>query len=279
MPSGTLWTEPKLVRALSLYRQIPFGRMHRSAPEVILLAASLGRTPSSVAMKLSNFASFDPEHQDRGVGGLANASALDQHVWARYASDWSRLAHELELPDDLGSAGSRPEAATPNRSGAMASSLQADAPSNRSGEEASSLHSDRPTEADRLVAIRRGQNFFRRTVLSAYESRCCVTGLATPSLLRAGHIVPWNAREATRLDPHNGLCLNALHDAAFDRGLMTLDEDMRVVYAKSLWKDDHTPEAVAMLRQFEGIMCRPATRHTARGEYLEWHRESVFDRA
>lgn len=260
MPSGTRWTEPELIAVLSLYRQIPFGQMRHQNEDVVRVARVIGRTPSAVAMKLGNFASFDPEHRNRGVGGLSNASNLDEAVWGRFASDWSRLAEAVELTDGLDAP---PEMPPPAEIG-------------RGLEPRTITHPPGPTETDRLVAVRRGQNFFRRTVLSAYEHRCCITGLATPALLRASHIVPWTAREATRLDPHNGLCLNALHDAAFDRGLMTLDEDMRVVYAKSLWKADHTPEAAAMLRQFEGVECRRAARHAAKGEYLEWHRERVF---
>jgi hypothetical protein len=95
----TRWTEPELMKALSLYRQIPFGRMHRSAPEIIALAAQLGRTPSSVAMKLSNFASLDPELTARGIAGLKGASKLDRQMWQQYANDWTELATALILPE------------------------------------------------------------------------------------------------------------------------------------------------------------------------------------
>ncbi len=101
-------------------------------------------------------------------------------------------------------------------------------------------------------------------------------GLPLPPLLRASHIIPWAAREETRLDPHNGLCLNALHDAAFDRGLMTLDKHHRVVYAKSLWHDDHSREAAAMLKAFEGVACRDASRYAVSETYLDYHRNTIF---
>lgn len=251
MSTGRNWTEAELIRTLSLYHQIPFGRMHRSAREVVQLAEWLGRTPSSVAMKLTNFASFDPEHKKRGVGGLGNASALDRQVWDRYATDWSTLAAELELPAE----GEPPAVPPPPPPEA-----------------------DRPTSAERVVSVRVGQAFFRRAVLAAYESRCCITGLAAPQLLRASHIIPWGDREDTRLNPANGLCLNALHDAAFDRGLMTLDEDMRVVYSPRLWEFDHGDAAAAMLRQFEGGRVADATRHGERGQFLGHHRGAVFQR-
>ena len=38
----------------------------------------------------------------------------------------------------------------------------------------------------------------------------------------ASHIVPWREDTQNRLNPHNGLCLSALHDRAFDQGLITV---------------------------------------------------------
>ena len=81
------------------------------------------------------------------------------------------------------------------------------------------------------MRLRVNQSFFRRRVLSAYRFRCGVTGLPIQPLLVASHIVPWADDAANRLNPRNGLCLNALHDRAFDRGLMFVDEEMRVRFS------------------------------------------------
>lgn len=78
------------------------------------------------------------------------------------------------------------------------------------------------------------QSFFRRAVLSGYRERCCISGLADPRLLVASHIVPWSRDKANRLNPSNGLCLSAIHDRAFDKGLITLTDDYRVILAKEL---------------------------------------------
>src|SRR5438067_11978733 len=67
-------------------------------------------------------------------------------------------------------------------------------------------------ERERMVRVRVNQHFFRAAVLSAYDYKCCVTGLAVPELLVASHIVPWAADPKQRMNPRNGLCLNALHD-------------------------------------------------------------------
>jgi len=93
------------------------------------------------------------------------------------------------------------------------------------------------TEILRSVTVRRGQDFFRNAVLAAYRGRCCITGLPARDLLRASHIIPWRTDVKSRLDPTNGLCLNALYDVAFDVGLLTVDEGLKVVFSRGL-RDD-----------------------------------------
>lgn len=82
MAQGRRWTEEELRLALQLYRRIPFGQFNQRNPEIIALAKSMARTPSSVSMKLCNLASLDPKITRSGRKGLPNASALDRKVWA-----------------------------------------------------------------------------------------------------------------------------------------------------------------------------------------------------
>ena len=72
------WTREQLVVAFALYCRTPFGKMHRTNPAVVELAKRIGRTPSSLAMKLVNFASLDPAITGSGRKGLGNASAADK---------------------------------------------------------------------------------------------------------------------------------------------------------------------------------------------------------
>jgi putative restriction endonuclease len=65
-----LWTREELILALNLYLQLLFGKLHSKTPEIVHLADVIGRTPGSVAMRLNNFASVDPYHQQRGITGL-----------------------------------------------------------------------------------------------------------------------------------------------------------------------------------------------------------------
>lgn len=108
-------------------------------------------------------------------------------------------------------------------------------------------------ERDAVVKVRVNQSFFRRRILSAYNFRCCVTGLATQPLLSASHIVPWAEDAENRLNPRNGLCLNALHDRAFDRHLMWVETGFVIRFAPHLLKapEDET-EAATWLTRYEG---------------------------
>ena len=116
-----------------------------------------------------------------------------------------------------------------------------------------------PTEGQREVELERevvvrtrvNQGLFRRMILARYHETCCVTGLAIPDLLVAGHIVPWAEAPEERLNPRNGLCLNPLHDRAFERGLMTIDDGFRIVIAERV-RDDASPAAARWTRSCTG---------------------------
>ena len=238
------WTREQSLAALALYCQLPFGQMHARCAAVVELSTRIGRTPSAVAMKLVNFASLDPAHKQRGVGGLANVSALDRELWDEFHSRWEELAnfnlaHATEHVEQV------------------------------SAEE---------TETTATVRRRIGQSFFRNCVLGAYELKCCLTGIAAPELLRARHIIPWSESESRRLDPHNGLCLNALHDAAFDRGLITFDAEFRCIISPEL--APNVPEEVfaASFETYRGKPLTAPTRFAPARECLQWHADNVFRR-
>nr|MBK7069626.1 HNH endonuclease [Deltaproteobacteria bacterium] len=90
------WTRDELLLALHLYWRIPFGQQHKGNRQVIELAAVLDRTPSSVAMKLSNLTSLDAAELARGVKGLPGASALDAAVWQEFQTNYDVVAPESE---------------------------------------------------------------------------------------------------------------------------------------------------------------------------------------
>jgi hypothetical protein len=129
----------------------------------------------------------------------------------------------------------------------------------------------RTTEVERLIIQRVGQDIFRQGLLDFWESRCAITNLAVPQLLRASHIKPWAqcATDAERLDVYNGLLLSPHLDAAFDCGFITVCDDGSVLVSSALDEAARNVLAIDSALQVRAI----ADGHRA---YLKWHRERVF---
>lgn len=94
----------------------------------------------------------------------------------------------------------------------------------------------RATETERFVVQRIGQDVFRSGLMEYWRGRCPLTGITDPALLRASHIIPWKDCETDveRLDVHNGLLLSALWDAAFDRNLVSFNEEGQPLFSAIL---------------------------------------------
>ena len=267
------WSREELLLVMHLYCRIPFGRQHSRAPEVIALARVLRRTPSSVAMKLNNFTTLDPEEAARGVRGLTSASNLDRQIWGEFHADWEKLAEESEVlwrfkveAPAHGYSSGEPRGAVLSRNFEPRVGKVSTPKNEPSG----------PTEDERTVKIRLAQDFFRRTVLTAYSMRCCISGIPIPELLIASHILPWNNFPEHRINPRNGLCLSRLHDAAFDQGLITFDEENCLVLSHEL--KDYLPQDSLdqNFAAFEGHPIHLPEKFLPEPEFLCHHREQIF---
>ena len=240
------WTRDELLIALGLYLQLPFGQLHHRHPQIIQHAALLDRTPSALAMKLTNLASLDDSLER---AGLRNASTADRRLWAELQADWSATA------DAIAEATMRIGVEPPTE----------DPPSHVA------VGKDVATE----TTTRRGQDLFRAAILSAYQNRCCITGLADTRLLNASHIVPWRDDPANRLNPRNGLCLSALHDRAFDRGLITVDADYNLLLSSQLMERDDEFVDISFLPYRGKPIALPDKLAPSR-DFLALHRETIF---
>jgi len=260
------WTREHQLIALNLYRKIPFGHYDKGKPIVTQMAGLMGRSSGSLAMKLVNFASLDPLHQARGVRGLSGASKDDRKMWIEFQANLptlgpesEQLVHDLFTSDD---------------------SLEIDFLESKTAEPtASRMFGGGSTEVQATVKVRRGQQFFRQSILNAYGVRCCVSGINVPRLLVASHIRPWKDFPEDRLDPRNGLCLSSLHDAAFDSGLMTFDEGFVMILSPKLKKFLPQDSLEMNFLGFEGKPIRMPNKLAApAGEFLNHHRENIFQK-
>jgi putative restriction endonuclease len=121
------------------------------------------------------------------------------------------------------------------------------------------------------------QGFFRSAVISAYNQKCCVTGLDIPSLLIASHIKPWKDSDpqTERTNPCNGLSLNALHHEAYDDGIFTIDTDYRIWVSK-IAKERYTSEVFHdFFEKYEGKTITLPERFLPSKEMIEYHNSKL----
>jgi hypothetical protein len=263
------WRRDELIIAMNLYCKLPFGQLDHRKPIIIEVAEKLGRTPSSLAMKLSNLASLDPVQQARGIRGLSGASKADREIWDEFTANWEKLGTESEERfqkligfkfSDLN------QLPIKKRSKTFKPTPTKYPPDQIMG----------VTEAQVLTKVRIGQSFFRQMILSSYGNRCCITGNPIPELLIASHIIPWREQSEHRLNPRNGLCLARTHDVAFDQGLITFDENQKLVLSRYL--QEFLPEET-LERNFVayvGNELRLPEKFEPESDFLRFHREEIF---
>ncbi|QQS46046.1 MAG: HNH endonuclease [Acidobacteriota bacterium] len=251
---GSLWERDELILALYLYCQVPFAQTKANNPEIIRLAQLLGRTPSSVARKLGNFGAFDSLLAQKGISGLTHYSKADKEIWDEFYERWNELVEESRRLLAL-------------RNAEKMSFVVEEIPviSQLIG----------PTAEQQVVMVRLQQSFFRRAVLACYQKGCCVCDIDLPELLVASHIVPWAARHETRTDPQNGLCLCALHDKAFDRGLISINGDFEI-FVSSILKASRSRHIAITLLSFHKQSIHLPSRFSPNPEYLQWHFDNIF---
>lgn len=229
------------------------------------LAKKLGRTPSSVAMKLCNFASLDPALKLRGIKGLEGASALDREIWNEFHANLNEAAPASEQ-------------ALRNLFGATVNDELEVLP--KEGIRVRKKPPVGETETSAIVKQRRGQEYFRDAVLNNFGGRCGVTGLSVRELLIASHILPWGRHPAERLNVRNGLCLSRLHDAAFDRGLISFDDGLRLLVSPNLKACDNEIAVETNFIAFAGVaLVLPDDAVPPDGGFLAEHRKTIFKSA
>ena len=254
--TGEKWNREETILAYDLYCRTPFSKIGQTNPDIIELAKLLGRTPGAVGLKMHNLAHYDPELQKRNVVAMSHGSKLDEEISKEFADDWGGLAYQAQMI----------RARLQNQTVAELISYG----------DNDLLPAGEYREAQ--MKLRVGQYFFRTSVLNSYNNRCCITGLAKNDLLIASHIKPWkDSDERTeRTNPSNGLCLNAFHDKAFDRGLITITKDYRVLVSnklKTAEMDSSTKEWLLVYDKKEILL---PNKFLPGKEFIEYHNDVIF---
>ncbi len=202
-------------------------------------------------MKIGNFGRLDPELKKKGITGLVNGSKLEEVVWDEFNGNWDKLAYESEM-------------------------LIADFQNKEIEEKFSFENFPEGKERKTTIKTRVNQSFFRSAILSSYNLKCCITSLSIPDFLVASHIKPWSKDIENRTNPHNGLCLNSIHDKAFDKGFITVTPDFKIKVSE--YFNDYSKEKPVndfFIKYNNHNIIKPE-RFLPTQEFLDYHFQNIF---
>ena len=246
------WMREEIILAFEIYCTVPNQNILNN-PKVIELSDATGHPLGSVRALLENFKSFDPNYTKNDKKGLPHGSKLAGEVASEFFDNWDSLVIEAAEIKKRYNIKPLPESIT--------------------------VETDIPTgyDVERAKRARCGQSFFRQTLLTNYEGRCCITGLAISDLLIASHIKPWGKSNDIneKTNPQNGLLLNPLLDLAFDKGYITIDGDCRVILSREI-KNHACEHTRSHFEEYNGRTITNPIRFPPGKQFIEYHNEHIF---
>ena len=233
----------------NLYLKLPFGKLDKRTREVQELARLIGRTDNAVSMRLNNFAHVDPYHQQRGVVGLANGRKQVEPIWNEFIANQEDLVFESER---------------------ILADYKHETVEEAYPEIEFDLKDLKGEVKDRIVKVRVNQGVFRKMIMKTYTNQCAISGIDLPELLVAGHIVPWAENVHERLNPENGICLSNLYDRAYEKGLICIDTDYKILTSRRLREESSKEFYQDFFGRFEHQTIRIPKSYQPRKEFLEY---------
>lgn len=253
MAKNNNWTREETIIAFNVYCKVPFKSSSKTNPTIIKYANIIGRSPSALNMKVGNFGRLDPELRKQGIVGLGNGSKLDEIIWNEFNGNWDKLAFESEK---------------------LIAEFQ-----NKSIEQIESFNIEdfpKGEERETIIKARVNQSFFRSTILSSYNLKCCITGLSVPDFLVASHIKPWSKDLENRTNPHNGLCLNSIHDKAFDRGYITVTPNYKILVSNFFDGYSNDLAVTEFFKKYQNQSINLPDRFLPSKDFLDFHYNEIF---
>ena len=245
------WSREEIILILELYWQLSTEEIKKQRerhPMIIALANKMGAADkaNSIYMRLLNFVYLDLNEK----GGLHKVAKEDEELWTEFYNQWDKFAvacqkarETLQIP--------------PAVEGTVADDADFSAETRKA-----------------ITAQRIRQHDFRQRILANYENCCCISGISEPRLLVASHIVPWHIDKKNRLNPENGLCLSPLYDSAFDSGLISLDDEMKVILSPRIKNND---SLYPFFMAYEGKPITMPFRYKPHPELIKYHRTYIFN--
>lgn len=252
-----LWTKEELILVFNLYLKLPFGKMHTRTTKIIEMANLLGRTVNSIAIRLTNYAACDPYHQNRGVKGMVGGIKQCQPIWDEFFNNQEELIFLSEQ---------------------ILAEKENQTIETKFDELLFDIKDLKGETKIREVKTRVNQNVFRQIVVSNYSGKCAITGIDLPELLFASHIVPWSKNEKERLNPENGICLSALYDKSFDKGLIAINEQYQVLISDKLKKKKGADFYEKYFAPIERQSLIQPQKYFPKIDFIQYHLDEIFNK-
>lgn len=199
-------------------------------------------------MKVGNIGRLDPDLKERGITGLVHGAKMEEQIWEEFYGNPELLAYESE----------KIIAQLSNTSIENSTAIKVD---------------DLPQGLERTVLIKQrvNQSFFRSAVMSAYNFRCCISGVNAPQLVDACHIVDWAEDFNNRTNPKNGLCMNPFFHKAYDKFLLAITPDMSIKISDELHQNATERSFANYLKEIDGKTILTPDKFIPQRELLEIH--------
>ncbi len=249
------WTREETIIAFNLYCKIPFKVSSKSHPMIVKYAKIIGRTPSALNMKIGNLGRLDPKLKERGIVGLTHGAKMEQEVWKDFYDNPDKLAYESEC--------------------LIAKYTKNDI------EKAANVDIDHLPEGKERLAIvkqRVNQSFFRSAVMCSYDFRCCISGVGNSELLEACHILDWSEDKNNRSNPENGLCLNSLFHKAYDKYLIAITPDYKIIISDEMIEKTEDESFKCYLLGLQNKKLILPNRFYPKPDFLDYHYQKYLSK-
>lgn len=249
------WTREETIIAFNLYCKIPFKVSSKSHPMIVKYAKIIGRTPSALNMKIGNLGRLDPKLKERGIVGLTHGAKMEQEVWKDFYDNPDKLAYESEC--------------------LIAKYTKNDM------EKAANVDIDHLPEGKERLAIvkqRVNQSFFRSAVMCSYDFKCCISGVGNSELLEACHILDWSEDKNNRSNPENGLCLNSLFHKAYDKYLIAITPDYKIIVSDEMIEKTEDESFKCYLLGLQNKKLILPNRFYPKPDFLDYHYQKYLSK-
>ena len=237
--------------AFNAYCKIPFKASSKTHPLVLQYSKIIGRTPSALNMKIGNLGRFDPKLREKGITGLSHGSKLEQVVWDEFYKNPDEFVYRSEC-------------------------LVKQYTEQYKCQSGAGVEYPKGEERVAEIKERVNQSFFRETVLSSYNFRCCISGISSTELLEACHIIDWAHDEKNRTNPENGLCLIPTLHTAYDKNLLAITPDYKVIVSPILQENAARTAYKRFLAEINNATINLPDRFLPNKEFLAVHYEQYL---